>query len=623
MRNSVAQYPAAVVVSYKSNKYMFNTPSSIKRFLPEYPLKASQNLRLFFTGDTIEHTGGLQPLILSMIDQRATKGMKIYGNDNILRLLEEIKGYRNSDVGGKYRLLSAASLTSPDRNFIGFNDDISLLHWLKKAKDTRIFDDLEEWSKEMKIPLSQLNIASSLLHPSPCSPYLSFSESPLTITPLASPLRSTSGSTSYLISQPLGAPISSSLLSSYCLTNEEKADFFKKKFLKKNENFLKISDFYDFNNDNLRFRGVLLVDWGGEVVNTDVGQQWARFVKKVASSTAQQQLLQWNGKGKEEWEILHLAPAKVATSTGYKAFLQEIAKKEEKEGEEGAGAKKVKHLFSHSDFDWIEDCRGLEDKEYLSHTLFAEELVSMFPKYFSYTNSMYMKENHQSKAMCSELLNEMHGYECKPFRKFPVDDKGLSFSSSKSFAHLKNINTDIYSSDIQTEAAQFNFEDKPSVLLLGTSSKIAGSQRNTSAISFSFSPSGFKNPVNLMLDCSEGTYFQLVSSFGMENCDEYLRNLKIVFISHIHSDHNLGIFEILEKRKQAFNKIDAKQDEIFILLPLNCFDLFIGREQIYGDYGARLIACQDVMNISRSFTGKWSTSNENTPFSQRAVFDYL
>lgn len=59
---------------------------------------------------------------------------------------------------------------------------------------------------------------------------------------------------------------------------------------------------------------------------------------------------------------------------------------------------------------------------------------------------------------------------------------------------------------------------------------------------------------NIILDAGEGTWGQLVRMFGLDdtspnNVWTVLRDVKCIFISHIHGDHHMGLGSILEKRR--------------------------------------------------------------------------
>lgn len=50
---------------------------------------------------------------------------------------------------------------------------------------------------------------------------------------------------------------------------------------------------------------------------------------------------------------------------------------------------------------------------------------------------------------------------------------------------------------------------------------------------------------SIMMDCGEGSHIQLTDHYGHERYDEVLLGLRIIFITHIHSDHNLGILDTI------------------------------------------------------------------------------
>lgn len=87
------------------------------------------------------------------------------------------------------------------------------------------------------------------------------------------------------------------------------------------------------------------------------------------------------------------------------------------------------------------------------------------------------------------------------------------------------------------------------VLPLGTGSALPSKYRNVSSTLIQIPGWG-----NILLDAGESTWGQLVRYFGTDdtsspNVWDVLRNLKCVFISHIHADHHLGLSMILTKRR--------------------------------------------------------------------------
>eukprot|EP01130_Rhizamoeba_saxonica_P012824 TRINITY_DN5452_c0_g1_i2.p1 TRINITY_DN5452_c0_g1~~TRINITY_DN5452_c0_g1_i2.p1 ORF type:complete len:400 (-),score=81.66 TRINITY_DN5452_c0_g1_i2:187-1386(-) len=89
----------------------------------------------------------------------------------------------------------------------------------------------------------------------------------------------------------------------------------------------------------------------------------------------------------------------------------------------------------------------------------------------------------------------------------------------------------------------------PLVVCLGTGASIPSKYRNVSATYIGFENGG------VLLDCGEGTYGQMFRKFGTQ-LDDHLQNLNVVFISHLHADHHLGLFSILSKRQSLLEAND-------------------------------------------------------------------
>jgi ribonuclease Z len=54
------------------------------------------------------------------------------------------------------------------------------------------------------------------------------------------------------------------------------------------------------------------------------------------------------------------------------------------------------------------------------------------------------------------------------------------------------------------------------------------------------------------MDCGEGTYGQLFRKFGPEKLGpEFLAEVKLLFISHMHADHHIGAIKLLIERRRV------------------------------------------------------------------------
>ncbi|KAK3369202.1 hypothetical protein B0T24DRAFT_632098 [Lasiosphaeria ovina] len=81
------------------------------------------------------------------------------------------------------------------------------------------------------------------------------------------------------------------------------------------------------------------------------------------------------------------------------------------------------------------------------------------------------------------------------------------------------------------------------IVTLGTGSALPSKYRNVSATLIRVPGHG-----SYLLDCGENTLGQLRRSYGYEGADEVLRDLRAVYISHLHADHHLGIVSVLARR---------------------------------------------------------------------------
>ena len=78
------------------------------------------------------------------------------------------------------------------------------------------------------------------------------------------------------------------------------------------------------------------------------------------------------------------------------------------------------------------------------------------------------------------------------------------------------------------------------------------------------------------MDCAEGSYGQLLDHFmSYEKVKEVLWKLRVVFITHIHGDHQLGIIKIMAERDKLVDEAlqnghtlsSLKNDKLYIVTP--------------------------------------------------------
>ena len=81
------------------------------------------------------------------------------------------------------------------------------------------------------------------------------------------------------------------------------------------------------------------------------------------------------------------------------------------------------------------------------------------------------------------------------------------------------------------------------VTTIGTGSAIPSKYRNVSCTHLDI-----PNVGGVLLDTGEGTLGQLRRRFGQEGMQKVYEDLRMIFISHMHADHHLGLQAVLEDR---------------------------------------------------------------------------
>lgn len=101
----------------------------------------------------------------------------------------------------------------------------------------------------------------------------------------------------------------------------------------------------------------------------------------------------------------------------------------------------------------------------------------------------------------------------------------------------------------QTELEKFKLEisesgnDYPKIVFLGTGSCIPNKTRNTSGMLIHMSDQD-----SILLDCGEASFNQIIRLYGLERAKKVLSNLRMVYISHLHADHHIGLIGLLKGR---------------------------------------------------------------------------
>ncbi|KAJ7813157.1 hypothetical protein B0H14DRAFT_3751159 [Mycena olivaceomarginata] len=155
-----------------------------------------------------------------------------------------------------------------------------------------------------------------------------------------------------------------------------------------------------------------------------------------------------------------------------------------------------------------------------------------------------------------------------------------------------------------TKASQISKGADIGVIPLGTASAVPTSSRNVSSTLVRIPSRG-----SILLDAGEGTYGQLARHFG-PGLGDVLRDLRCIFVSHIHGDHHMGVAKILAERRQ----LDPPATQPLYLVSIHKLHLYLRELANIEDLGLDdpngvVTVISDALHIKRSgdylYHGMW------------------
>ena len=144
--------------------------------------------------------------------------------------------------------------------------------------------------------------------------------------------------------------------------------------------------------------------------------------------------------------------------------------------------------------------------------------------------------------------------------------------------------------------------DDMEIVLLGTGSSQPSRYRNVSAVYMDLFSRG-----SILLDCGEGTLGQLKRRYGLEGADEAVRNLRCIWISHIHADHHTGLARILARRRELLK--EGAHEPVIVVGPRPLKN-FLDAYQRLEDLDMEFLDCRNT--TSTSWASLETTSPEKT-----------
>lgn len=107
----------------------------------------------------------------------------------------------------------------------------------------------------------------------------------------------------------------------------------------------------------------------------------------------------------------------------------------------------------------------------------------------------------------------------------------------------------------------------------------------------------YRPKTSILLDCGEGTVGQICRFYG-NRTEDVIRNIKALFITHMHGDHHMGVMELIRTR-QKYMPLD--RPVLILMAPQQPFDELLNfYEENFGDVRNEflMINNEDLVRLS-------------------------
>lgn len=531
LKNHPLQPTPSILFQVNQKKYLFNICENFNRFL--YQTKEINNysgFNIFLTNSNYENFSGLFPFLFTVSLQKMGKDTKIYVPSNFINYLDKIKFLMGTSFLG-YSFYGIDSNFDEKMLRLGINNKDEILMRFKKSNNLKlneIFLNIPQNDSEIKLN----NASSNFLKQENI-----FQDGFVRIIPIIVKSESKDYISYVIIVDYSTMNINNDIISKYKIT-ELTYSYFKNLgeiLLNKNERIF-ARNFPDLNKKSDVF-------WILDVPSIEILEKLKKnpIIQEYACKNLDSNKYSFKS-------IMHLTSSYTYNDSSYKEFLNRF--------------KDCKHLFFPSD-------QPTDRQRIFRH----HKLTKNYHKYFHKQFPGFYHLN--SKSSSNDCLNLASIFKNQHYFDFNKSEfVNFILYTRNNFHPPKNsINFDKYYADFvkfqnHQEKKPIFSNYNPFIRILGTASAFSSEFLNTSSIYINISED---NKHGILLDCGDGAFYQLYDQFGPDKIDQILIDLNIIYISHFHFDHHLGVFEVLRKRKDALRKKNASSSEnpLFLIIPKN------------------------------------------------------
>lgn len=177
-----------------------------------------------------------------------------------------------------------------------------------------------------------------------------------------------------------------------------------------------------------------------------------------------------------------------------------------------------------------------------------------------------------------------------------AENRLLIDATLRNALQLPDFDEDLYAYDCWRKSQPEPALHEPEVVFLGTGSALPSKIRNTTCIVVNVN---WPERAAIILDCGEDSYGQMIRFYGQEGTDELLRRLKLIYVSHHHADHHIGLIEILRRIKML-----GRDDAVLLLIPPG-----VDTQLNYYNFNFEDLSCSYLTRSTRALKSKPSSGH--------------
>lgn len=149
--------------------------------------------------------------------------------------------------------------------------------------------------------------------------------------------------------------------------------------------------------------------------------------------------------------------------------------------------------------------------------------------------------------------------------------------------------------------------DTVEVITLGTGSALPSKYRNVVATLVRLEPGVLKS---VLFDCGEATLGNMRRLYGPEKCKELVKEIGLLYLSHLHADHHLGALSII---KEWLSLTSSTEDKLYVMGPWKYFYFLSEWSQLEPEINMGRLRFVDNESVLDGFSYLTKPSSNGSP----------